>query len=94
MYTDLFVQDEVEEPVRTAQTALSELRAARGLFKQNRKQGYAALNSLFRAGIVPEPTLDGPYVGELLALDVAPGLTQLRHHLSPSCPTDADNKQL
>ena len=82
MYKDLSVIEEVEEPVSHVQAVLSELRAAQGLFKQDRKQGLAALNSLFRSGVVPEPSLDGPYVGELVALDVAPGLTQFYQWLT------------
>ena len=51
------------------------LRAAQALFKHNRVQGFAALNTLFRAGTVPGPSLNGRYAGELIALDLAPGLT-------------------
>jgi len=51
------------------------LRAAQSLVKVNRAQGFAALNDLFRAGTVPEPSLNGRYAGELLVLDLAPGLT-------------------
>jgi hypothetical protein len=40
-------------------------------------QGFASLNHLFRSGGLPEPPLDGRYCGELVALDIAPGLTQL-----------------
>jgi hypothetical protein len=39
-------------------------------------QGWAALDRAFRAGRAPEPPLDGRYPGALLALEVAPGLTQ------------------
>ena len=52
------------------------LRAAQALVRVNRVQGFAALNDLFRAGTVPEPSLKGRYAGELIALDLAPGLTQ------------------
>jgi hypothetical protein len=41
----------------------------------NRAQGLAALNDLFRAGTSPDPSPDGRYRGELIALDIAPGLT-------------------
>jgi len=51
------------------------LRAARDLVRVNRAQGFAALNDLFRAGTVPDPSLNGQYSGELIALDLAPGLT-------------------
>jgi hypothetical protein len=51
------------------------LRTAQDLVKVNRALGWAALNDLFRAGTVPEPAPDGRYRGELIALDLAPGLT-------------------
>lgn len=56
---------------------LPELQLARALVKRNRAQGLAALNMLFRNGSQPEPALNGPYRGDLIALDLAPGLTQL-----------------
>lgn len=52
------------------------LRTAQALVQANRTQGLAALNDLFRAGTVPDPHLNGRYAGELIALDIAPGLTQ------------------
>jgi hypothetical protein len=52
------------------------LRAAQVLVRVNRVQGFAALNDLFRAGTVPDPSLNRRYAGELVALDLAPGLTQ------------------
>src|SRR5215211_5608010 len=61
---------------KTVQPPASELRAAQALFRASRAQGLASLNSLFHSGTPPEPALDGPYQGELLALDIAPGLTQ------------------
>jgi hypothetical protein len=82
MYKDLPVKAVIKVPANNVQTALSELLAAQGLFKQNREQGWAALNSLFRAGGVPEPPLTGQYAGELIALDVAPGLTQFYQWLT------------
>ena len=51
------------------------LRAAQDLVKVNQVQGLAALNDLFRAGTVPDPPLNGRCAGELIALDLAPGLT-------------------
>jgi hypothetical protein len=51
------------------------LRAARDLVRVNRVQGLAALNDLFRAGSVPDPAPTGRYAGELIGLDLAPGLT-------------------
>lgn len=52
------------------------IRAAQVLLKRNRAQGLAALNDLFRTGHPPEPLLDGPHEGELVAVDIAPGITQ------------------
>jgi hypothetical protein len=51
--------------------------AARSLLKQDRQAGLTLLNELFRAGTPPQPALHGRYRGELVALDLAPGLTQL-----------------
>jgi hypothetical protein len=59
------------------QPRLSELRAVQKLVQHNRIEGLAALNRLFRSGTVPEPQLDGRYAGELIATDIAPGLTPL-----------------
>ena len=50
---------------------------AQNLLKTNRTQGLKALNDLFQSGTIPNPPLNGLYRGELIALDVAPGLTQL-----------------
>lgn len=52
------------------------LRSAQDLVRVDRVQGFAALNDLFRAGIVPQPHPNGRYSGEMIALDIAPGLTQ------------------
>jgi hypothetical protein len=74
------IQEPVFPKIRTeidgAQIAWHELQAARGLIKTDRP-GWATLNSLFRQGTVPDPVLNGQYEGELLAIDVAPGFTQL-----------------
>ena len=56
---------------------MTDLLTARVQLKHHRAQGLNALNMLFRNGIPPEPPLDGRYQGELVALDLAPGLTQL-----------------
>ncbi|MCI0393471.1 MAG: hypothetical protein L0332_10425 [Chloroflexi bacterium] len=47
------------------------------MYRKDRAAGLAALNELFRSGQAPEPPLHGRYRGELVALDIAPGLTQL-----------------
>src|SRR5262245_10961316 len=53
------------------------IREAQRLLKQNRRQGLKALNDIFRAGTGPDPPLDGRYQGDVVAIDIAPGLTQL-----------------
>ncbi|HEX6035581.1 MAG TPA: hypothetical protein VFY83_14160 [Anaerolineales bacterium] len=52
------------------------LQSAQDLIRVDRAQGLAALNDLFRAGSPPDRSLDGRYVGKLVALELAPGLTQ------------------
>ena len=51
--------------------------AAKELTRHDRKSGLAELNRMFRSGTLPEPPPDGPYAGELVAVDIAPGLSQL-----------------
>jgi hypothetical protein len=62
--------------------AVSALQAARTLLERDRAQGLVALHALFRAGTLPEPPPDGRYVGELVALDIAPALTELFQAIS------------
>jgi hypothetical protein len=50
---------------------------AQKLFKANRAQGLKVLNDLFQSGTIPNPALNGSYTGELIALDIAPGFSQL-----------------
>jgi hypothetical protein len=72
MNENTLVQDRVEEDFNGMQ---AELRVAQSLFKQDRKRGFAELNKLFRRGTAPDTPLNGRYAGELVALDIAPGLT-------------------
>ena len=53
------------------------LRTAQELARANRSRGWAALNDLFRAASPPDPKPEGRLAGELVALNIAPGLTQL-----------------
>ena len=59
------------------QPELPEFQLARALVKRDRTQGIEALNVLFRNGGTPEPALNGRYRGQLIVLDLAPGLTPL-----------------
>jgi hypothetical protein len=79
---DFSMMDRVD--LNTGQRSFSELKAAQTLLKRNRVQGWAALNELFRRGDPPSPSLNGRYRGELIALDIAPGLTQLFQALTDS----------
>jgi hypothetical protein len=65
-----------------ASETMDRVRTAQRLLKQDRQQGLAALNELFRAGHPPETPLDGPYRGELVAVDIAPVVTQLVESLT------------
>lgn len=60
----------------TLLSSASRLSTAQALLKNNRAKGLDLLNSLFRNGSLPDPLPDGRYHGELVALDLAPGLTQ------------------
>lgn len=57
--------------------AMSEIRAARDALAANRNEGLKLLNDLFREGHTPQPAPDGRLRGELVDLDVAPGVTEL-----------------
>ena len=59
-----------------AAESVDPVRAARDLVGRDRNAGIAALSRLFREGRVPDPPPDGPYKGELVAVDIAPGLSQ------------------
>ena len=74
----------MNEMVENQKEAVAAVRAAQALLKEDRARGLAVLNELFRSGRVPEPALDGRYAGELIALDIAPGLTQLAQALAAS----------
>jgi hypothetical protein len=58
-------------------TALTYVRAVQLRLKTDRRRAFASLQDLFRDGEPPEQPLDGRYAGQLLAFDIAPGLTKL-----------------
>lgn len=60
----------------TRMNAMAGIALAKASFARDRKRGFAELNKIFRAGLVPNPPVDERYVGELVALDVGPGLNQ------------------
>lgn len=53
------------------------IHVAQTILKRDRRRGLALLNDLFRTGTLPDPPLHGRYAGRPVALDIAPGLTQL-----------------
>ena len=57
--------------------AHADIRAARAMLRVERTRGLAALDELFCGGRAPNPPLHGRYRGQLIALDIAPGLTPL-----------------
>lgn len=59
------------------ETIKAKIKAAQAVVKQDRRRGLALLNDIFRAGTPPDPPLQGRYSGALVALDIAPGLTQV-----------------
>src|SRR5262245_9561916 len=71
------VEEKLEAEANKLQSGLAGLKSAQTLVKRDRAQGWAALNTLFRNGTPPEAPLNGRYQGELIALDIAPGLTEL-----------------
>jgi hypothetical protein len=63
------------------EAAQTYVRAAQTMLKGDRAMGLAALDDLFTCGVAPQPALNGRLRGELVALDVAPGLTQFTQWL-------------
>jgi len=77
MIKDTFVKDRVRDDNNSIRDGIAEVRAMQSIFRHDRKLGLEELNKLFRSGTLPESSLNGRYAGELVALDLAPGLTQL-----------------
>lgn len=75
------VKDDVDVSV---QSRIRELDAAEASVTRDHKRRLAALNDLFRNGALPESGLDGRYRGKLVALDIAPGFTQLFNSITAS----------
>lgn len=61
----------------TREGVVTGVEQARMRLKQNRSEGLEAFNQLFRQGKLPMGGLNGRYRGQLLALNIASGLTQL-----------------
>jgi hypothetical protein len=57
--------------------AATKIQTAQALARHDRAAARAALNNIFRAGTTPAPPLNGRYAGQLVLLDIAPGLTPL-----------------
>ena len=76
MYENISMREKTEDQLNQPQPARMKLRAAQTLFKHDPTRLFAELNDLFRNGKIPEPMLNGRYAGELVAIEIAPGLTQ------------------
>jgi hypothetical protein len=63
--------------MKSRHIAISEIGAARDALLANRDEGLKLLNDLFREGHAPQPAPDGRLRGELVDLDLAPGVTEL-----------------
>jgi hypothetical protein len=73
---------EVNTRARIGEGAIAASRAARALVQYDRRRGPAALDELFREGMPPDPPLQGFYRGDLVPVNVAPGLTPLLQWLT------------
>jgi hypothetical protein len=76
------VYDDITYGIITNMDAITGISTAQTIFQRDRKRGFAALNEIFRAGSPPNPPLEGDYKGQLVALDVAPGLNQFIEMIS------------
>lgn len=63
--------------MKSKQSAVADIDAAKEALARSRDEGLSLLNDLFRAGKTPEPAPDGRLEGELVDLDLAPGVTEL-----------------
>ena len=61
----------------TRADAAQAIRDAQALAKLDNKRAWDALGEIFRDGKAPNLPPDGRYKGELIALEIAPGLTQI-----------------
>lgn len=63
-------------------TALTYIRAVQAVLRTDRRRAFTSLKDLFRDGESPDQPLDGRYAGQLVAFDIAPGLTHLADALA------------
>ncbi len=81
LYSDRWLKEgkPTDSPLFTQEVEadVSKLAELQKLVKRDPVQRFAALNVLFRDGTPPMPPLNGRYGGELIALELAPGLTGL-----------------
>jgi hypothetical protein len=59
----------------SVEAAETYIRAAQRRMESDRAAGMASLDDMFRSGHAPR-AMDGRYQGELVAVDIAPGITQ------------------
>jgi hypothetical protein len=66
----------------TTENVAERIHTAQALIKTDRTNALTTLNEIFREGTPPSPLLNGRYAGKLIALNVAPGLTQFAEGLT------------
>jgi hypothetical protein len=59
------------------ENVVERIQSAQRLMQTDRQNALNTLNEIFHEGTLPSPLLNGRYAGKLVALNVAPGLTQL-----------------
>lgn len=60
------------------------IRLSRALRQKDHERMITELESIFQSGSLPDPSPEGPFAGEFLAFQVAPGLSRLAARLSYS----------
>jgi hypothetical protein len=59
------------------ENVVERIQAAQRLMQTDRQNALNTLTEIFHGGTPPAPLMNGRYAGKLLALNIAPGLTQL-----------------
>lgn len=74
------------ETVQAKSSAITQIQAAQEILKTDHRRGMAMLNDIFREGRLPSQPLNGRTSGQMIAVNIAPGLTPiignfLRNHM-------------
>ncbi len=71
------MQNQLKRHITLRRKAAAEIRWAQLSMSRDRRTAWAALNQIFRSGAPPNPPLDGRYAGELIAVRILPGVTEI-----------------